>query len=397
MFLNLGHFIDHLLMLVFATAAALALVEEWNMSYSELIPYATPGFIAFGIFSLPAGWFADKWSRTGMMIIFFFGIGISTIATALANSPFQLALGLFAVGAFGAIYHPVGIPLVIEGYKRTGVRIAINGVFGNFGVASAALLTGYFVDHTGWRSAFVWPGIVTIVIGIGYAIFLARYPSDSKVQDEPAASENEVENEKGKFDHRMFIRIFAIVLFTTAIGSLIFQSATFTLPKLFDERLSELAVSATVIGWYAFLVFSVASLGQLIVGYLIDRLQIRFVFSIIAILQIIFFVAMIDRVGPSALLIAMAFMLMVFGQIPINDVLLGRITNSKWRSRAYGLRFVIAFTVMALALPLVAWIYSRGSFNMIFIAMAFAGITIMITVMMLPRDLKPKLQRSSVN
>ena len=90
------------------------------MSYAELIPYATPGFVAFGLFSLPAGWLADKWSREGMMLVFFFGIGISAVATALAQSPLQIAFGLFAIGVFGAIYHPVGIPLVIQGYVKTG-------------------------------------------------------------------------------------------------------------------------------------------------------------------------------------------------------------------------------------------------------------------------------------
>ena len=47
--LNIGHFLDHFFMLIFAAAAALALTEEWQISYSALIPYATPGFIAFGL------------------------------------------------------------------------------------------------------------------------------------------------------------------------------------------------------------------------------------------------------------------------------------------------------------------------------------------------------------
>ena len=65
LFLNVGHFLDHLFMLIFATVAALRLAEEWGMSYAALIPYATPGFVAFGICAIPAGWLADKWSREG--------------------------------------------------------------------------------------------------------------------------------------------------------------------------------------------------------------------------------------------------------------------------------------------------------------------------------------------
>ena len=389
-FLNLGHFIDHLLMLVFATAAALTLAREWGMSYAELIPYATPGFVAFGLFSLPAGWLADKWSREGMMLVFFFGIGMSAIATALAQSPLQMAVGLFAIGVFGAIYHPVGIPLVIQGYMKTGLRIAVNGVFGNLGVAVAALLTGYLVDQSGWRSAFIWPGLVTIVIGAGYAILVGRGRSEGASTDAGGASPENATAGEMQLGRHLLIRVFAIVFFSTAIGSLVFQSTTFTLPKIFEERLGDLAVSATLIGWYAFVVFAIASMGQLVVGYLVDRFSIKAVFVAVAIFQVIFFLAMIGRVGNVALLVAIAFMLVVFGQIPINDVLVGRITKSEWRSRAYGLRYVIGFTVMASAVPMVAWIYARWSSDALFIVLAAAGAGILIAVVMLPRQLAAK-------
>ena len=389
-FLNLGHFIDHLLMLVFATAAALTLAREWGMSYAELIPYATPGFVAFGLFSLPAGWLADKWSREGMMLVFFFGIGISAVATALAQSPLQMAFGLFAIGVFGAIYHPVGIPLVIQGYVKTGLRIAVNGVFGNLGVASAALLTGYLVDQSGWRSAFIWPGLVTIVIGVGYAFLVARGYSKEPSADEGEASPATAIAGNLQLGRNLLIRIFAIVFFSTAVGSLVFQSTTFSLPKIFDERLGDLAISATLVGWYAFVVFAIASMGQLVVGYLLDRFSIKAIFVGVAIFQVVFFLAMIGRVGSIALLISIAFMLVVFGQIPINDVLVGRVTKTEWRSRAYGLRYVIGFTVMASAVPMVAWIYARWSFDALFVVLAAAGAGILIAVMMLPRQLASK-------
>ena len=56
LFLNIGHFLDHLFTLIFATVAALALSREWGLSYGDLLKYATPGFFAFGVFSYPAGW-----------------------------------------------------------------------------------------------------------------------------------------------------------------------------------------------------------------------------------------------------------------------------------------------------------------------------------------------------
>src|SRR4051794_1100230 len=147
--LNVGHFLDHMFTLIFATVAALALSRDWGMSYADLLKYATPGFFAFGVFAYPAGWIADKWSREGMMVAFFCGIGLAAIATGFAQTPLQIGAGLFAIGMFAAIYHPVGLALVVAKWKNTGMRIAVNGVWGNLGGGRATLITGYPVDHGG--------------------------------------------------------------------------------------------------------------------------------------------------------------------------------------------------------------------------------------------------------
>ena len=167
LFLNTGHFLVHFCMLIFATAA-LQLENQWGVSYAQLIPIAVPGLVIYGIFSLPAGWLADRWSRRGMLIIFFIGIGLSAIIAATSNSTFGLGIALSLIGLFAAIYHPVGLAMVVEGREKTGVPLAVNGVFGNMGVALAALLTGILLDFSGWRSAFYIPGIASIVIGLCY-------------------------------------------------------------------------------------------------------------------------------------------------------------------------------------------------------------------------------------
>ena len=370
-FLNVGHFLDHLFMLIFATVAALRLSEEWGMSYAALIPYATPGFVAFGICAIPAGWIADKWSRESMMVVFFVGIGASSIATALADSPLGIALGLFAIGVFAAIYHPVGLALVVEGREKTGIPLAINGVFGNLGVAAAALLTGVLIDTGGWRSAFVLPGAVSIALGAAYAAFLwTGLGGAAGNTHTPGAATGFGASSLGR---QAFLRVLSIVVFTTAIGGLIFQSTTFALPKVFDERLAGIAGSATEIGGYAFLVFAVAALAQLVVGWLVDRHALRTVFAAVAVLQAVFFALMYQLTGIAALVVSIAFMLAVFGQIPINDVLIGRIAGSEWRSRLYAIRYIVTFTVMASTLPVIAGIHASWGFAALFVVMAVAA------------------------
>ena len=391
LFLNVAHFLDHLFMLIFATVAALRLAHEWDMSYAALIPYATPGFVAFGVGAVAAGWIGDKWSRPGMMTIFFIGIGASSILTALADSPIQIASGLLAMGVFAAIYHPVGVAMVIQGRQKTGIPIAVNGVFGNLGVAAAALVTGYLIDTGGWRNAFVVPGAVSIALGAAYAAFVwAGQGSRAAVATDGAAAAESPDVAKSPaaapaVERPTFVRVLSIIVFTTAIGGLIFQSTTFALPKVFDERLGELAGSATAVGGYAFLVFAVAALAQLVVGYLVDRHSVRTVFAFVAALQSLFFALMYQLTGVAALVVSVAFMLVVFGQIPINDVLIGRITRSEWRGRVLSLRYIVTFSVAASALPVVAGIHAGWGFGALFVVMAVGAGCILAAVLALPR------------
>ena len=387
LFLNLGHFLDHLMMLVFATVAALALMREWGMSYAALVSHATPGFIAFGLFALPAGWLADPWSREGMLAVFFIGTGFAAIATGLARTPVEIGLGLFVVGVFAAIYHPVGLALLVERASAagTGTAIGINGVWGNLGVASAALITGFCIDHGGWRSAFIWPGIFSIVIGLAY---LRLYWRDIAVsaRAKPAAKPRAA-RPLDPSAKAMLIRLSVIIFFTTAIASIVFQSTTFALPKVLDERLRGIAGSATLIGWLAFLVFAVASIAQLVVGRLLDKFGPRTVFMVAAAMQLLFFSAMPGLTDWAALMVAVAFMLGAFGQIPINDYMIGKLARSELRASIYGVRYVVSFIVLAAALPLIAWIHQGWGFDMLFKVLAAAAGVILAAVSLLPRKL----------
>jgi MFS family permease len=387
LFLNLGHFIDHLMMLVFATVAALALTREWGMSYAALVPYATPGFIAFGLFALPAGWLADRWSREGMMAVFFIGTGIAAIATGFARTPIEIGLGLFAVGVFAAIYHPVGLALLVARASAagTGTAIGINGVWGNLGVASAALITGVCIDHGGWRSAFLWPGLVSIVTGLAY--FRLYWPEIAAKAHARVAAKPHAARPLEPDTRALLLRLSVIIFLTTAIASIIFQSTTFALPKVFDERLRGIAGSATHIGWLAFVVFGVASVAQLVVGRLLDKFGPRTVFMGAAALQLLFFSSMPGLVDWAALVVAIAFMLGAFGQIPINDYMIGKLATSELRATIYGMRYVVSFVALAAALPLIAWIHQRWGFDVLFIVLAAAAGVILAAVFLLPRKL----------
>jgi MFS family permease len=284
---------------------------------------------------------------------------------------------------FAAIYHPVGLAIVVEKWKNTGMRIAVNGVWGNLGVASAALITGYFIDHGGWRMAFVVPGVVSILFGIAYTAL--RWADIT--QPKPKVKAKVAAREISADIKALLFRVSMIVFLTTAVSSIVFQSTTFALPKVFDERLGGIAVSATTLGQLAFLVFALASIGQLVVGHFLDRIGPRTVFAVAAAAQMVFFAIMPGLADWAALACAMAFMLAAFGQIPINDYMIGRLAEGEWRARIYGVRYVVSFTVLAAALPLIAFIYENWGFDALFRVLAVSAAIILAAVLMLPQRL----------
>jgi MFS family permease len=280
------------------------------------------------------------------------------------------------------------------------MRIAVNGVWGNLGVGSAALLTGYFIDHGGWRAAFVVPGAFAVAIGIAYALVcrteLRARPAAGKAAS--AAGPSLAPDYKA-----LLMRISAIVFLTTAVSSIIFQSTTFALPKIFDERaqgaaaalaqwlrdagLSAHADIATMVGAFAFIVFAVASMAQLVVGSMLDRFGPAPVFMTVAALQVVFFGLMPGLHDGLALAVALGFMLGAFGQIPINDYMIGKMASGELRARVYGVRYVVSFTALAAALPLIAFVYERWGFDTLFRILAVAAAVILCAVALLPRRL----------
>jgi MFS family permease len=349
-FLNLGHFLDHLAMLIYATAV-LAMTAEFGLSYETMLPLSIGGFIAFGGGSLPAGWLGDRLGRRTMMIVFFLGLGAALVLAGFAETRRQIVLCLTLVGVFASIYHPVGIAMLVKDQARVGRALGWNGVWGNLGLACAAFIAGWFADHLSWRAAFIAPGLFTIAAGIAFA---ALVPSTSATAAQPRA---------GAARHvpdALARRVFALLTVATMCSGVIFAATTNAMPKIFDERLSALVHTTTGIGLLIAMVYVVAAMAQLLVGQLIDRRSLRSVFLTLALLQVPLLLAAGVLTDWAMLLVAVAMMFVIFGIIPINDAMVARYVPEGWRSRAYAVRYVVSFGASLPAIPLVAYLQPQS-------------------------------------
>src|SRR5205814_2307297 len=376
-FVNAAHFIDHYSMLIFA-AAVIVMGPALGMAYSELLPYATPGFIAFGAGSLLTGWLGDRWSRRHMMLIFFIGIGAAMISVGFVQTPPQLGAALFAIGIFASIYHPVGTAMIVSYADKLGREMGLNGVWGNLGVASSALVTGVIGQYLGWRYAFIVPGIVTILIGIAFALMVVH---EDRTGSRQAAAQARIAR---KDMWRVILALFIVVI---AISTT-FNAVTVALPKLFAERLADITKSPALLGVIAAGVYVFGAMTQYTIGKLIDRYSLKAVSLPLSFLLAPFLYLAATLSNLPLILVSIGIVMGAFGQVTINDAMVGKYTVEEWRSRAYSIRYFIGFTAAGASVGLVAWLYERGGFVTMLHAFGVLCLLVIAAAIILPTEIK---------
>jgi MFS family permease len=366
-FINAGHFIDHYAMLVFA-AAVIVMGPALGVSYSNLLPYATPAFVAFGAGSLLTGWLGDRWSRRHMLAIFFLGIGAAMMLVGLVQTPLQLGAALLAVGLFASIYHPVGTAMLVAHADKLGRQVGINGVWGNLGVASSAVITGVIAQYLGWRWAFALPGLVTMAVGVG---FMAKVRHEARVGQQQARAAARVSKD-------LMWRVVVALVVTIIASSTTFNAITVALPKLFAERLSMLTTNPAVIGLVASGVYVFGALTQYTIGNLVDRHSLKTVFLPLAVAFPVLLFAGARLSGLPFVAISIGIIAAMFGLVTVNDAMVGKYTSDQWRARAFAVRYFLGFTAAGFSVGLVAWMHETGGFGLML--QAFGSFCLLIVV-----------------
>jgi MFS family permease len=378
--LNLAHALDHMFLLIFATAVT-AIAREFGLArWEDLMPYSVMAFFLFGIGSLPAGRLGDLWGRRPMIIVFFIGIGVAAILAGLSQSPWQLALALALVGAFASIYHPVGIPMLLQGAVRPGWTIGVNGLAGNLGLALAAVVTGWFVKHHGWRAAFIVPAIFSIACGL---LFIAV----TKAETEAPARRKATGGVKPPIS---LARLFFIMTVASTVGGLLFNLSTNSNYELLADRLREITRDPARLGMLLALVYAVAAVAQLVVGRLIDRFALKPLYLSLIAMQAVMIALATQVQGWAFLVLQLLFMAMIFGAIPFTDAMIVRFVDDSLRSRVAGLRLAVSLGASSLAVWMIGPLVKQAGFGTLLWVMATCSLASLAVVTQLPSTPAPR-------
>jgi MFS family permease len=376
-----GHVYSHIFDPIFFVVA-LALPKAMGLPYEDALLLIIAGKMLYGLLAPGAGWLGDRWSATGMMLIFFIGLGLAGILTGFAQTPFQLSLGLAGLGFFGSIYHPVGTAWLVRNATNRGKALGVNGIFGGLGAALGGIVAGALTDLISWRAAFFVPGIVVLASGLLFAYSLKRrhvveIKEDIKPHAPPAKGEA--------------IQAGIILTISMLCTGLIYQTTQPALPKLFEARMGDLLGDGLLgVGGMVTVIYTFAGLFQVVAGHWADRYPLRYVYAAVYLAQVPLLLAAAWLGGPTLALVALCMVSMNLAGIPAENSLIARYTPAKWRGTAFGMKFVLSFGISGLGVPLMAYILKNtGDFVWVFVLLAAMAAIVVLCGLLLPAE-QPK-------
>jgi len=375
--LNLAHALDHLFLLIFATAVGAIAADCGFARWEDLMPYGAGAFLMFGLGSLPAGRLGDLWGRRPMMLLFFIGMGLSALLVAATRNAGQMAAALTLMGLFSAIYHPVGIPMLVAGAARPGATIGVNGLCGNLGIAAAALLTGLLVQWSGWRAAFAVPGLLCLLLAL---VFARAVPAEAEAPGKRSRPPAVV------LAPGQLRRLLLVMTLASATAGVLFNLTTNGNGQLLAERLGPLVQDPARLGALLAGVYALASLAQVVVGRLLDRVPIKRLQLGIVLAQVPLLLAASQAQGWWLYACLLGVMALIFGAIPFTDAVIVRYVDDRYRSRVAGMRLAVSLGVSSTAVWALGPLVKASSFSHLYLGMAGVALCTALALTALPGE-----------
>jgi MFS family permease len=373
--LNLGHAMDHWVLVIFLYTVSV-IAGVWGTDWKELTPYAFGSLFMFGAGSIISGKLGDQWGRRAMMIIFFAGLGVSCLIISLTSTPWQIGLAMTVMGAFASIYHPVGIPMLVQNAEKPGFTIGVNGLVGNLGIAIGSSASVWLATRYGWQMAYILPAVICLAAAAAFAVLVPKETAapakrKPKMLDLPPS---------------VMAKVFFIMTLTAMSGSIVFSFTTNGSGEMLKAGVVALAQDPWLLGVSVFVIFAVGSLAQLVVGSLIDRYPLKRIYLPVILCQIPLFILASQVNGWALVAVAVCYMIFVFGAIPFTDAMIVRYIDDRMRSRVTGTRLAIGFTGSSLVTALLGPSVKAAGFPTLLLLLAGVATFTLIALSFLPDE-----------
>lgn len=346
-FTGFGHAATHYVELVYPTLAV-ALAAETGLPLADVLSWSFAGYLLFGLGALPAGLAADRFGARRVILAGLFGAGASALAASWAAPGWPLALCLAALGASASCYHPAGTALLSRAVVARGRALGLNGVYGNVGIALAPLMTAGLAAWLGWRETFALTGIALVVGTLVSARVRmeepVRPPQASEVAPPPMAEAGR----SASVTPRSSPWPFLVLCATATLGGFAYRANTTAQPALFAESIH--FMNYGVAASFAMLV---GIAGQYLGGLVADHRELRGAYLGFHLLSWPMLVLVAVAGGAPLLLASSLYVFFALGMQPIENSLFATLTPDRWRSTAYGLKFVLTFGIGSTAVWMV--------------------------------------------
>ncbi len=251
------------------------LKAEFQVSDTQLGLLSTAFLWIYGLFSLPGGYLADRFSRKSVIVFSLVVWSLVTWATAHAGSFSQLLTARALMGVSEACYLPAALALIADHHGERTRSLATglhqSGLY--TGVVLGGVLGGWIGEHYGWRPAFTLLGVVGLVYAV-IAFFGLKGKASATVTPpiEVEAARDKL-NFLASVKELFSLRGFLILGVANSMAAIAFWIVYTWLPTYLYERFQ---MSLTGAGFSATFYIQAASFAGIILGgMLADRWSSR--------------------------------------------------------------------------------------------------------------------------
>jgi len=371
-FYVLAHCAHHLL-----TALPMPLLPfirtEFGLGYRQA-SYVTSSFaLANGAGQLPAGWLADRFGPTKLIMVGILGVALAGILVGSSQTYVMLLISLVVMGLLAGGYHPAATPLISESVEpnQQGRALGFHLIGGNTAFFLGPVVAGTIAGVWGWRVSFIGLAVPTAIFGLIFYLYLRRQFNKTHSQSSGKGRGEEKPPPPGN------IRRMVAFLTMSILGGGAGMSTTAFIPLYAVDRLgSTEATAASLLSIVFFSGLWVAPVG----GYISDRIgRVPIIIFGGVVSGTLIYLIPLANWGLSFFSILFFIGLVNAMRMPVSEAfIMGQVSSGR-RSTIFGVYYFTMQYTGAVFAPILGELIDRWGFEICF---SLAGSTVVLVTLL---------------